>query len=294
MGAVSSITNSFSDAIGTSGGGGGLLDSVSEVLGTDGSADNGLSGIINNVGGEVANSPLGQAALSAALATVGVPPAVTAALLGANQTSQNGGDIGAGLQSALLSYGAGQIPGMFEGAGAAAGSGAALPMDQVAAMNAGTTATSNVIPSVMGGGVMGILGDIGTSSAGGAIGSALSGLSPGLVGAALGALGSSGSTTTSTSGSKDPWGPAQGWMRSNIANGQALQAKYAANPFSAFQKQAYNNSAQLGNQYRTNMNQMIPQMNAYRPYQRTPQSQTVQPRQFAQTDLGITNNPFGA
>lgn len=112
-----------------------------------------------------------------------------------------------------------------------------------------------------------------------------------LIGAVAGAA-SSGDTKTSTTADKSPWAPAQAWMKANLGLGQQLQAQYAANPFSQFQKQAYNNSAQLGNQFRSNLNGLIPQMNSFRPYQRTPQSQTVAPMQFAPANLGLTTNPF--
>jgi hypothetical protein len=115
----------------------------------------------------------------------------------------------------------------------------------------------------------------------------------GLIGAALGAA-SSGSTTTSTTADKSPWAPAQEWMKANIAKGQALQSQYALNPFSAFQKQAYNNSAQLGNQARSMINTVVPQMNNFTPYQRQQSAQKFQPYNFGSVNLGMTQNPFGA
>lgn len=114
----------------------------------------------------------------------------------------------------------------------------------------------------------------------------------GLIGAALGAA-SSGSTTTSTTADKSPWAPAQEWMKANLARGQQLQKQYQDNPFSAFQQQAYNNSAGLGNQFRGMVNGMTPQLNAFRPYQRTPQSQVATPYNFGTSNLGMTKNPFG-
>ena len=36
-----------------------------------------------------------------------------------------------------------------------------------------------------------------------------------------------------------PWGPAQDWMKQNIATGQQLQNHYQQNPFNATQRQAY-------------------------------------------------------
>lgn len=83
-------------------------------------------------------------------------------------------------------------------------------------------------------------------------------------------------------------------MKANLANGQKLQQQYALNPFSAFQKQAYNNSAQLGNQARSMINTVLPQMNNFTPYQRQQSSQKFTPFNFGSVNLGMTQNPFGA
>lgn len=74
----------------------------------------------------------------------------------------------------------------------------------------------------------------------------------GIGGAAAGAVvggvmnsGKGGSQTNGGAGTqtvnRDPWGPAQSWMTSNLASGQALQNAYANQPFSALQNQAYQN-----------------------------------------------------
>lgn len=63
----------------------------------------------------------------------------------------------------------------------------------------------------------------------GAIGSA----AVGVVGSAL--LAPDGSQTSTAT--KEPWGPAQDWMRSNIEQGQQLQDYYTQNPFNAIQQQ---------------------------------------------------------
>lgn len=62
-----------------------------------------VSDTVSHVGQVVASSPLAQAVITVGAATMGVPPAVTAGLLGANTTAQ-AGDIGAGLVSGGLSY----------------------------------------------------------------------------------------------------------------------------------------------------------------------------------------------
>lgn len=58
---------------------------------------------------------------------------------------------------------------------------------------------------------------------------------PNLIGAALGAAGSKDQTQTS---SREPWGPAQPWLKDNIAKGQELQKFYENNPFNDVQKGA--------------------------------------------------------
>jgi hypothetical protein len=73
-----------------------------------------------------------------------------------------------------------------------------------------------------------------------------------LGGAALGAL-AGGDTTTSSQ--KDPWGPAQPYLKENLQRNSAMQDYYAKNPFSTEQKTAYqglldtlaNNQANAGN-----------------------------------------------
>lgn len=62
-----------------------------------------VSDTVSHVGQVVASSPLAQAVITVGAATMGVPPAVTAGLLGANTTAQTG-NIGAGLATGGLSY----------------------------------------------------------------------------------------------------------------------------------------------------------------------------------------------
>lgn len=49
---------------------------------------------------------------------------------------------------------------------------------------------------------------------------------------------------------KAPWQPAENWLKQNLATGQALQDQYMANPFSALQTAAYNNSNAQGDYMR--------------------------------------------
>ena len=62
------------------------------------------SDTVSHVGQVVADSPIAQAVITVGGAMVGVPPMVTAGILGANQTSNNGGDLVAGLTTGALSY----------------------------------------------------------------------------------------------------------------------------------------------------------------------------------------------
>ena len=86
-----------------------------------------------------------------------------------------------------------------------------------------------------------------------------------------GLLGGQDSQATST---REPWAPAQPWLKDIINRGQAMQNYYAANPFNAQQQQSYNNTFSDLNAFR---NQMAPSLmgmaNALStPYQRTPPS----------------------
>lgn len=60
----------------------------------------------------------------------------------------------------------------------------------------------------------------------------LGAIAGGLLGAAA-----SGDTTTSTN--RDPWGPAQGYLKDNLATNANMQKYYQANPFSQEQQSAY-------------------------------------------------------
>lgn len=121
------------------------------------------------------------------------------------------------------------LPEIMAGTGAAAAGGGAL----------GTAAASK-------GGLM----DSITSGAG-AVNKALGGNLGGLIGAAGGALSSQDQTS-----SKDPWAPAQDFIKQQIAQGQSLSQKYQDQPFSQQQQTSYNNIGGLLNA----MNTMAPTM----------------------------------
>lgn len=99
MGAVTQLTNSISHALGTDGSGGGL------------------AGEISKIGKDIANDPILSTAISAAASYFGVPPAMTAALLGANRAGQDG-NIMAGLQAGLGSYAVGSMTANLAGTAA--------------------------------------------------------------------------------------------------------------------------------------------------------------------------------
>ena len=106
------------------------------------------------------------------------------------------------------------------------------------------------------------LADAGKSVAGGigAIGS----LGP-VLGAVGGALTSKDQEQTANSTStttKDPYAPAKPFIDQQIAQGQSLANQYQANPFSAGQKQAYNNLTGLLGAINGNLGGLLGGMNA--------------------------------
>jgi hypothetical protein len=84
-------------------GGGGFLGGIGNTIS---GAVQGISDTVSHVGQVVANDPLLSTAITAIAAVNGIDPATTAAVLGANKAGQ-AGDIGAGLQTGLVSYGVG-------------------------------------------------------------------------------------------------------------------------------------------------------------------------------------------
>ena len=105
----------------------------------------------------------------------------------------------------------------------------------------GATAAGNLLPAL--------------GAAAPAANGLLSGIDPTLLqlgGAALGAASSQDQEQTTTT-KNEPWGPAQDWIKSNIAAGQALQQKYTDQPFSPGQQTAYGNLYGLLNSYNTEM-----------------------------------------
>ena len=114
------------------------------------------------------------------------------------------------------------------------------------------------------------------------------------IGGLLGGSSSGGGTQTV---SKDPWAPAQDWIKSNIGTGQELQKQYAANPFSEYQKQAYGNSQQLSQNARSILGNLIPQMSGHQGFDRSNPMQKPQGFNFASpvqgSAIGGTNFGMG-
>lgn len=132
-------------------------------------------------------------------------------------------------------------------------------------MGGATAADFGMIPTAGGGATYGGIGAAEAAGAAAAAGAGgvvpaaskglLSGIGPTLLqlgGAALGAASSQDQEQTTTT-KNEPWGPAQDWIKSNIAAGQALQQKYTDQPFSPGQQTAYGNLYGLLNSYNTEM-----------------------------------------
>ena len=122
-------------------------------------------------------------------------------------------------------------------------------------------------------------------------GAIASAVAPSLIGGLLGSSSSGGGTQTV---SKDPWAPAADWMKSNITNGQNLQAQYAANPFSAYQQQAYGNQRNLSQNAQSILSGYIPQMSASQGFDRSNPLQRPQaPQQAPQMQAPQPQANFG-
>jgi hypothetical protein len=76
---------------------------------------------------------------------------------------------------------------------------------------------------------------------------AVAGAAIGVVGSQMSSRGGGGTQTNGGAGtttqSKEPWAAAQPWIMNNLQTGQAMQNRYAAQPFSDAQNQAYQNQS---------------------------------------------------
>ena len=93
MGAVNQVIQSTSNALT------GALQPIEKAINQG----------VTDLGTTISNSPALEGAITAIGAAYGVPPAATAAFLAANKTSQTGGNLEKGLETLVLSYGAGKL-----------------------------------------------------------------------------------------------------------------------------------------------------------------------------------------
>lgn len=153
--------------------------------------------------------------------------------------------------------GGGGIPSAIGGAPAATGgaplaAGEAL-MGQLPALTAGQSAALTSVPAISSGVAplttaglgLGSVASVGSGAGGGlfdTIGNAL-GLGGGKgVGQLLGGIaGALDSRDGETEQKREPWGPAQGWIKDNMQRGQQLQQQLQANPFTQNQQAGYQN-----------------------------------------------------
>ena len=191
-----------------------------------------------------AAAPTGMTAEQAAMLAANSPVG-NAGGLAAWEAAQAGGAAAAGGGAAGIKT-LGTLPTLSEPLAALGPTGnlmstASLFMEAMPAL--GATAAGTVLPS------------LGAGAAGAGAGGLLSGIDPTLLqlgGAALGAASSQDQEQTTTT-ENEPWGPAQDWIKNNIAAGQALQQKYTDQPFSPGQQTAYGNLYGLLNSYNTEM-----------------------------------------
>ena len=104
--------------------------------------------------------------------------------------------------------------------------------------------------------------------------------------------------------SREPWSAAVPWLTENIASGQQLQAGYKANPFSAMQKQSYNNQFGNSDYYRSMVDSVLGQQNQQKPFDRSnpyakPQtyqmpSRTQPAMPTSATPYSMVESPFSA
>ena len=104
---------------------------------------------VTDVGKTIANSPGLETAITAIAASYGVPPSVTAGFLAANKTSQTGGNLEKGLETFILSYGAGKMlqPGAIDLSSPEAIQKSAQTAQQASVSNAAQNATLETMPS---------------------------------------------------------------------------------------------------------------------------------------------------
>lgn len=159
---------------------------------------------------------------------------------GAGGASGAVGGAGGGAGGGAATFGNANLLGAANPYGMAGGALESAAADSLAAggLNAGTFGTG---ASIAGGNAFSPFGGAAAASS---IPDWLSKNLGGLAGAALGAASSQDQEQTTT---RDPWGPAQPFLRQQIDQGMALSKQYADQPFSPQQQTAYNNFGGLLN-----------------------------------------------
>ena len=104
MGAVSQIIQPISTLVSNV-----VQDTSNALTGALQPVEKAINQGVTNLGKTIANNPALEGAITAIGAAYGVPPAATAAFLAANKTSQTGGNLEKGLETLVLSYGAGKF-----------------------------------------------------------------------------------------------------------------------------------------------------------------------------------------
>jgi hypothetical protein len=162
--------------------------------------------------------------------------AASGGLEGLGAMAGGGGLLSAAEAAALSdSFGASAAAPLEIGSAATnAATAAGAPMANAAGLNG----TSILNGAKIGGGLMGTIGNALKPVTSGI--SAINDLTGGNLGAIVGGLaGAAASGDTTTSAQKDPWGPAQSYLKDNLAQNKRMQDYYSANPFSQEQKTAY-------------------------------------------------------
>jgi hypothetical protein len=213
------------------------------------------AGLWNLGGGETAAMGMNQVGAMNPIAAAPSGGSITGGMW-ANPVPGSLGAVGAGDLTLAASGG-------LEGLGAmAAGGGGLLGASEAASLTnsigaqaaipaeigtAATTAANTAGTSMANAAGLNGTSILGGAAAGGgllnSIGSGIKGLNDltgGNLGSIIGAIGgAAASKDTTTSAQKDPWGPAQSYLKDNLATNAAMQKYYQANPFSQEQKTAY-------------------------------------------------------
>lgn len=156
MGAVSQIIQPISTLVSNV-----VQDTSNALTGALQPVEKAVSQGITDVGKTIADNPALEGAITAIGAAYGVPPAATAAFLAANKTSQTGGNLEKGLETLVLSYGAGKF--MASG-GIDLSSPAAIDQSVTQAQTAAQTAAAAPSAALPMGGSLTPIADVGVAA----------------------------------------------------------------------------------------------------------------------------------